>query len=228
MKQGRFGCCGVARSVAVEDCLRTIFVRSGHGDAATTSFLADRLAVAPPTVSALLKRLDDGGLVVRSTDHRILLTPHGEGHAKDVVRRHRLVEAFLATTVGMPWDEVDAEADLLEHAISDRLLDRIDEFLGHPALDPHGDPIPRPGGHHVEAWSTALSRAAVPSRFRVDRVSDRDSAALRHLGGLGIRPGAVLDVLERAPFDGPLWIQVDDARHGLGPALSDVVHGRTA
>ncbi len=228
MYQSRFSCCGIAQSVAVEDYLKTIFVRSGRGDAATTSFLANRLAVAPPTVSAMLKRLDAAGLIVRSTDHhRIVLTPHGEVHARGVVRRHRLLEAFLATTLDLRWDEVDAEADLLEHAISDRLLERIDAFLGHPALDPHGDPIPRPDRQHLEAWPPALSRVSVPSRFRVERVSDRDSAALRYLARLGIRPGTVLDVLERSPFDGPLWVQVDGARHGLGPALAEVVHGRT-
>lgn len=227
MHQARFSCCGMAQSAAVEDYLRTIFVRSGRGDAATTSFLADRFGVAPPTVSAMLKRLDAAGLIVRPKDHQIVLTTHGAEHARDVVRRHRLLEAFLATALDMPWDEVDAEADLLEHSVSDRLLERIDSFLGYPALDPHGDPIPRPDRQHVEAWATALSGVSVPSRFRVERVSDRDSSALRYLAGLGIRPGTVLEVLERSPFQGPLWVRVGGTRHGIGPELAEVVHGRT-
>ena len=219
-------CCAIAHTEAVEDYLKSIFVRSGHDEVVTTSSLAGHLGVAAPTVSAMVKRLAAHGLVHRSDDRLITLTAHGERHALGVVRRHRLAEAFLATALGMTWDEVDEEAEVLEHAISPRLEELIDAFLGHPSHDPHGDPIPQPTGRHVEAWAMSLAAVSPPGRFSVERVSDRDGAALRYLADLGIRPGAVVDVLERGPFGGPLWVLVDERRHALGEEITSAVHGR--
>ena len=119
-------CCGLVPTAPTEDALRTIFVLSGRGDEVTTSALARHLGVAPPTVSMMLKRLAEHGLVERTPDHRASLTPHGARHARHVVRRHRLLETFLVRVVGLGPHEVHDEADALEHAISDRLLDRID------------------------------------------------------------------------------------------------------
>jgi len=189
-------CCGLAPTPPAEDALRTIFVLAGRGEPVTTSALSARLDVTPPTVSSMLKRLAEHGLVLR-TDHRASLTPHGERHARHVVRRHRLLETFLVEVVGMPVDEVHDEADALEHAVSDRLLDRIDDMLERPARDPHGDPIPRSGDEHVEGWGTRLADADPHSRFAVERVHDWDSGALAHLTALGIRPGVTLEVLDR-------------------------------
>jgi DtxR family Mn-dependent transcriptional regulator len=218
-------CCELAHTEAVEDCLRAIFKLSGHSEKPTTTALADYLSVAPPTVSAMLKRLETGGLITRARGHAEL-TEHGARHALGVTRRHRLMEAFLAQVLEMPWDRVHTEADALEHAISHELEDRLDAFLGHPTHDPHGDPIPPATGQHVETWATPLAAAEPGSRFRVERVSDRDSDALRYLTDLGIRPGAVLEMIERAPFDGPLWVRVEGRRHALGPVLVQAVHGR--
>lgn len=218
-------CCRLVHTEAVEDCLREIFKLSGSGQRPTTSTLADHLQVAPPTVSAMLKRLEASDLIARA-DGQVRLTVHGERHALGVTRRHRLLEAFLVQVLEVPWDEVHAEADALEHAVSRSLEDRIDAFLGHPTHDPHGDPIPPATGQHVETWATPLALAGPGTRFVVERVSDRDSDALRYLTGLGIRPGAEVEVIEQAPFDGPLWVGVDGRRHALGPALVQAVHGR--
>ena len=217
-------CCGLVPTAPTEDALRTIFVLSGRGDEVTTSALARYLGVSAPTVSAMLRRLAEHGLVER-TDHRASLTPHGARHARHVVRRHRLLEAFLVRVVGLAPHEVHDEADALEHAVSDRLLDRIDELLGRPTHDPHGDPIPPRHGPHDERWGVGLDAVPPGAFFRVRRVSDRDSAALRHLGELGVRPGVVLAVERQDAFGGPLWVRIDDRSCALGTPLTRLVHG---
>ena len=176
----------------------------------------------------MLRRLTDHGLLERTDDHRALLTPHGRRHAEEVVRRHRLLETFLVTLLDLAWDEVHDEADVLEHAVSDRLIDRMDEMLGHPTRDPHGDPIPPPAGRHDEVWGARLDTVAPGTRFRVERVYDRDSGALRYLADLGVRPGVTIEVMEHSPFGGPLWIRLDGQRHALGDPLACLVHGREA
>jgi DtxR family Mn-dependent transcriptional regulator len=211
---------------AVEDALRTIFVRSGRGEPVSTSALAAHLGITAPTVSSMLKRLTDHGLLERTDDHHALLTPHGRKHAQEVVRRHRLLETYLVTMLDLSWDEVHDEADVLEHAVSSRLVDRIDEVLGHPTHDPHGDPIPSPAGGHDEVWGARLDTMPPGSRFRVERVYDRDSDALRYLADLGVRPGVTLEVLEHSPFGGPLWVRLDGERCALGDPLVSLVHGR--
>ena len=219
-------CCGLAPTGATEDALRTIFVLSGRDGPVSTSVLARHLNVAAPSVSAMLRRLEEHGLVHRTADHLTTLTAHGARHARHVVHRHRLLETFLVRVVGLRPDEVHREADALEHAVSDRLLERIDVLLGRPDHDPHGDPIPRTGDQHVEGWGTRLDDAAVGGEFRVERVQDWDGPALRHLLDLGVVPGLTLVVLERAPFGGPLWVRFDGRDHALGEPLTRLVHGR--
>lgn len=218
-------CCGLAPTAPAEDALRTIFVLAGRGEPVSTSTLARHLGIAAPSVSSMLRRLEEFGLVERAADHLTTLTPHGARHARHVVRRHRLLETFLVEVVGLAPDEVHVEADALEHAVSDRLLDRVDAMLGRPARDPHGDPIPRTGEDHVEGWGTRLDDAAVGGEFRVERVQDWDGPALRHLLDLGVVPGLALVVLERAPFGGPLWVRFDGRDHALGEPLTRLVHG---
>jgi DtxR family Mn-dependent transcriptional regulator len=216
----------VTMSRATEDYLKAIYHLETRGEPVTTGVLAHELGVSSPSVSSMVKRLEDGELVARP-DHRLLrLTESGEHAALRVVRRHRLLETFLARVLDVPWDEVHAEAELLEHALSERLEERIDSALGHPTHDPHGDPIPPREGPHAEAWGAALDAAEPGSRFRVERVSDRDSAALRHLGELGVFPGVVIDVEEQAPFGGPRWVRVGGHRHALGAQLTQLIHGR--
>ena len=213
---------------AVEDALKAMFKMAGRGHPVTTSTLAQHLRVTAPTVSVMLKRLAAHGLIERDEDHASTLTAHGADHARAVIRRHRLLETFLARVLGVPWDEVHAEAEVLEHAVSDRLLARIDEHLGHPAADPHGDPIPPPSGVHSEQWGERLDQVEAGRMFRVERVDDRDSAALRYLASIGIRPGVVLAVVRRAPFGGPLWLRVNGRDEALGEQLTAFVHGRSS
>ncbi|MGH3615588.1 MAG: metal-dependent transcriptional regulator [Pseudonocardia sp.] len=224
--RGRHRCCGIVHTETVEDYLKAIFALVTRDEPTTTTHLAEHLGVSPPTVSAMLKRLADDDLVHRPDRYHAELTEHGTAHALAIVRRHRLIEQFLATVLDVPWDEVHGEAEVLEHALSDRLVERIDAYLGHPTHDPHGDPIPAPDRRHEESWTGSLAQALPGDRFRVERISDRDSAALRYLGELGIRPGIVLEVIERSPFGGPLWVGLDTGRHGLGMALATIVHGR--
>lgn len=209
----------------MEDYLKTIYHLASQGEEVTTSNIASRLGVSAPSVSAMVKRLEAGELVARPDPGTVLLTAVGEAQALRVVRRHRLLETFLAQTVGVPWDEVHDEAEVLEHSLSDRLEERIDALLGHPTHDPHGDPIPPRSGDHDERWADPLAAAPRGARFRVERVSDRNADALRYLAGLGIGPGVVVEVGERAPFGGPLWVIVDGEHHALGPQLAKLVHG---
>jgi DtxR family transcriptional regulator, Mn-dependent transcriptional regulator len=215
----------VGPSRAVEDYLRVIHGVIGSGEPMTTGGLARRLGVSSPSVSSMLKRLESDGLVERPEGTGLLLTAAGEQMALRVVRRHRLLETLLVRALGMTWDEVHVEADLLEHAVSDRLEERMDAVLGHPTRDPHGDPIPPRSGCHREDWGTPLDSAEPGVRFRVERVSDRDSASLRYLGELGVVPGAVLEVQEQAPFGGPRWVEVGGRRHALGAPLTRLVYG---
>lgn len=210
---------------AVEDYLKVIYHLSFRGEEATTSCIAQWLGISAPSVSGMVKRLEAGELVTRSDDGTVALTPAGETEALRVVRRHRLLETFLVEVLGVSWDEVHDEAEVLEHAVSDRLEARIDTLLGHPTHDPHGDPIPPRSGAHDERWADPLAAAPTDTAFRVERVSDRDSAALRYLADLGIRPGVVLEVEERSPFGGPLWVRVAGGRHALGAPLTRLVHG---
>lgn len=219
-------CCAIMHSQVVEDYLKAVFHLTTGAGVATTSSLAERLGLSAPTVSVMLKRLESSELVRRSSEQGVEFTEHGRQHALGVVRRHRLVEMFLSEVLGLPWDEVHDEAEVLEHAISARLEERIDALLNHPTRDPHGDPIPPRSGEHVEDWASPLHSATAGSSFVVERVSDRDSAALRHLAALGIGPGSVLAVVEWAPFGGPLWVELDGCRHALGTGLVQVVHGR--
>ena len=214
--------------MAVEDALKAIFKMVGHDEPTTTSALAQRLGVTAPSASVMLKRLTAHGLVQRDADQTATLTAHGSDHARAVIRRHRLLETFLARVLDVPWDEVHAEAEVLEHAVSDRLLARIDDLLGHPIADPHGDPIPPLSGAHSEQWGERLSQVGTGIEFRVERVDDRDSAALRYLAGIGIRPGVHLEVVERAPFGGPLWLRVNGRDEALGEQLTAFIYGRSS
>jgi len=205
--------------------LRVIYLLSFKAPPVLTGDVAARLGVAPPSVSAMLRRLAAAGLLAGSGGGGIALSVHGQSHARDMVRRHRLIETFLVRAAGMSWDEVHDEAEALQHAASDLLIDRIDATLGHPRRDPHGDPIPQSSGNHVEDWPPALASVATGALFRVDRVSDEDSAALQYLASLGVRPGVVLQVLEREPFGGPLWVEAGGQRRAMGIALAHLVHG---
>jgi len=220
-------CCEAAHSEAMGRYLRVIYLLSFKAPPVLTGDVAARLGVAPPSVSAMLRRLSAAGLLAGSGPGGITLTGHGGEHAREMVRRHRLIETFLVQAAGMSWDEVHDEAEALQHAVSDLLIDRIDAALGYPRRDPHGDPIPPPSGEHAEDWSPALADAPPGTVVQVDRVSDEDSSALAYLADLGIRPGAAVLVTEREPFGGPLWVEAGGQRRAIGLPLARLVHGET-
>ena len=218
------GCCDL--TAATEDYLKAIFHLEVEAGAATTSAVAGRVDVSPASASAMLRRLRETGLLATAPGRAVTLTEHGRRHALSVVRRHRLVETLLARVLELPWDEVHAEAEVLEHVISPALEERIATFLGQPTHDPHGDPIPPRDGEHDEAWPDPLEVAPEGATFRVERVSDRDSDALRYLDELGVRPGCRVHVGAREPFGGPVWVEVDGRERALGRPLARVVYGR--
>lgn len=223
-------------TASVEDYLRTIYKATGNGRRLTPSALAERRSVSGPSASVMLRRLSEAGLVTRDAEGAIALTEAGQAAAQAVVRRHRLIETFLVEVVGMGWDEVDAEAELLEHALSPRLEARIDALLGHPTHDPHGDPIPPAGGGDgggpgdgwVEVWGESLTAATDGATFTVERVDDTDPAALRHLADLGVQPGVRLTVGHEEPFGGSLWVEPEGARRrvALSPSLVALISGQ--
>jgi DtxR family Mn-dependent transcriptional regulator len=206
---------------AVEDYAKAIYAleRRDDGGPVGTSALAERLEVAPSTVTAMLKRLDAMGLVSYEPYRGVTLTPEGERVALEVIRHHRLIEAFLADSLGMPWDLVHDEAEVLEHYISEDLEQRIAEKLGDPTLDPHGDPIPSAKLAMSDDRTVPLASLKPGESAVFARVSDSEPAMLRFLDEHGIRPGAKFAVVAVEPFGGPLVVETAGARHSLGPQL---------
>jgi DtxR family Mn-dependent transcriptional regulator len=213
---------GAPTSEAIEDYVKAIYAleRRGGGPVGTSD-LADRLGVAPATTTAMLKRLDGLGLVRHQRYHGVSLTAAGEKVALEVIRHHRLLEAYLAEALDMPWDRVHEEAEVLEHYISEELESLIAAKLGDPGFDPHGDPIPGPD---LEApprdASRSLDQLQPGETATFTRVSDSDPEMLRYLAERGIRPGVTLSVTGRQPFGGPLLVDVAGSEHALGGELT--------
>lgn len=187
---------GLALTRVAEDYVKAIWsAEEWGGDPITAKQLATRFGITAATVSATLKRLAEQGLLTHQAYGPIALTPAGRRHALTMVRRHRLLETFLAQVLHYEWTEVHEEAEELEHAASDRLIERIAQVLGDPVADPHGDPIPSADGVLIRPAQVRLLSTAAPGAYRVARVSDADAAALARLGEVGIVPGRSLDVL---------------------------------
>lgn len=210
-------------SESVQDYLKTVYSVAQSGQEVTTSAVAERLHVSPASVTAMIKKLTDRGLIKHERYQGMELTGTGRKLALEVIRHHRLLEAYLHEVMGMDWDRVHDEAEVLEHAISEDFEDRIAEMLGHPTHDPHGDPIPPKAGRHVEVLHAPLG-SLDSGQATVERVSDRDPEALRYLAKLGIRPGSRITVEKQEPFGGPLWIRVGRKRHAIGPELAESVY----
>ena len=208
-------------SHAVQDYAKAIYSLSRRGQQpVTTSALAERLHVSPASASAMAKRLAELGLVSHEPYHGVRLTESGEKLALEVIRHHRLIELYLSEALGMPWDRVHDEAEVLEHAISGELSDLIAAKLGDPTHDPHGDPIPTRDGRIEEAPSRSLNECEPGDLVVLTRVSDSDPAMLRYLGERGIEPGTQLEVLGREPFGGPLNVRVGRRELPLGLGLA--------
>jgi DtxR family transcriptional regulator, Mn-dependent transcriptional regulator len=207
-------------SVAVQDYAKAIYTLETREGTASTTALAERLNVRPGSVSGMLRKLTALGLVEHELYRGARLTKRGRAVALEVIRHHRLLELFLVESVGMSWDAVHAEAERLEHVLSEQLEELIAAKLGNPTLDPHGDPIPSPELTIAADESRSLYALEPDEQGTFVRVSDADPAMLRFLSERGIAPGARLEVIERQPFDGPLYVRVGDDVQVLGALLA--------
>jgi len=203
-------------STAVEDYLRAIIDLELRDGRATTSAVAERLGVSAPSASAMAKRLAALGLVQRTPYRGVVLTGTGRQAALELLRHHRLLERYLVETLGIPLHEVHAEADRLEHALSEELEARIDEALGHPTVDPHGDPIPDRELALETSPPTTLLDLEPGTEGTVSRVPDRDTSLLLYLSELALLPGCSVEIASVAPFNGPLAVRTRTGEHAIG------------
>lgn len=211
----------MSRSAAIEDYTKAIFaLESRRDEPVSTNALAERLGITPGSVSAMLKKLDDLGLTTHVPYRGVRLTEDGRRVALEVIRHHRLIESFLADALGMSWDRVHAEAEVLEHVLSEDLEELIAAKLGHPTVDPHGDPIPNAALELQEPQTHSMESVQVGGRGVFVRVSDSDPEMLRYLAGCGISPGDRFLVRERQPFGGPLFVLFGEQEHAIGGQLA--------
>ena len=211
-------------TVAVQDYAKAIFTLESREGAASTTDLAALLEVRPASVSGMLRKLSALGLVEHERYRGVRLTERGRRVALEVIRHHRLVELFLVESLGMTWDEVHAEAEVLEHALSEELEELIAAKLGDPTVDPHGDPIPSRELKLAEIPAPTLEELEPGEAATFVRISDAEPEMLRFLGERGIVPGARLKLVERQPFDGPLFVRVGRNVHVLGATLARAMH----
>jgi DtxR family transcriptional regulator, Mn-dependent transcriptional regulator len=211
----------IVRSPAVEDYCKAIFtLQSRTGAPVSTNALAERLSLTPGSVSAMVRRLGELGLTEHVPYKGVELTTRGRRVALEVIRHHRLLELFLATTLDMPWDRVHDEAEVLEHVLSEELEQLIAAKLGEPTLDPHGDPIPSAQLELEEHPTQPLDSLKDGQEGIFARVSDSDPEMLRYLSAHGISPGAHLRVIERQPFGGPLLVSFEGSEQAIGGLLA--------
>lgn len=207
----------------IQDYLKTIYSIARAGEGVGTSAIAERLKVSPASVTSMIKRLSAMGYLTYHRYQGVELTEQGTEVALEVIRHHRLLEAYLHQSLGIPWDRVHDEAEVLEHAISEDVEDAIARILGDPTHDPHGDPIPPKHGSYIESRHDALEDAPT-GPARVERVSDRDPEVLRHLAGIGLQPGTEIVIEKKDPFGGPVWVRIGRRRHALGREITTKVY----
>ena len=201
---------------AVEDYLKTIYELQASAEKVSTTSLAERLGVAPASVTGMVKKLAAMKLLKHEPYHGVLLTKAGEKIALEVIRHHRLVESYLTEALGVPWDKVHEEADKWEHVLSEDMEDRISAMLGNPTTDPHGAPIPARDGSLPETALRRLSDLEPGERAVVAEVSDHDPELLRYLGEMGLFPQTKLRLISAAPFQGPLTIEIAGHERAVG------------
>jgi len=198
-------------SVSMEDYLKVIYGLCEESRIATTSAIAEALQIQPASVTGMVKRLAEVGYLTHSPYRGVSLTDEGNREALRVIRRHRILETYLCTRLGYAWDDVHDEAERLEHAASDDLVERMAAALEDPSYDPHGSPIPTPDGIIDQTRYASLAEAG-GHRVNIQSVADDDPARLRYLEELGLRPGVLLRVIDRAPFDGPITVKLEGAQ----------------
>jgi DtxR family transcriptional regulator, Mn-dependent transcriptional regulator len=203
-----------------EDYIKEIYKLEAERGRATTSALAERVGVAAPSVTAMLKKLAALGLVEHERYRGVRLTSAGTKAAIEVIRHHRLLEQYLAESLGMPIDEVHDEADRLEHALSEELEARIDESLGFPTHDPHGDPIPDAALNLRPTPLRPLAELEPGERATIRRVPDDDGELLRYLAELALLPGEKVALLDAAPFGGPVTVEARGEEHAISRELA--------
>ncbi|GMU23485.1 MAG: transcriptional regulator [Phycisphaerae bacterium] len=204
------------RSVSIEDYIKTIYRLEVDHERATTQRIAQQLNVRMASVTGMIKHLAAEGYLRHKPYYGVKLTEKGRKVALTMIRRHRLIELFLHRTLGLDWAEVHEDAEHLEHAVSDHLVERIYAFLGQPEFDPHGAPIPRVDGSFEPLSGVAMSALGVDERGRVMHVSDSDPAFLRYLTSIGLKLGSAFRVADKAPFDGPLTLRVKHRKVIIG------------
>jgi DtxR family Mn-dependent transcriptional regulator len=200
----------------MENYLKAIFEIQEREDRASTSSIAERMALAAPSVTAMVKKLAELRLVAHEPYQGVRLTRAGEMAAAEVVRHHRLIEKYLAEALGVPWDRVHEEAEKLEHVISEDLEDRIDGALGYPTIDPHGAPIPARDGSVVRVSAFPLADSTGGDRVVVVEVDDRDPSLLRYLGERQLYPGTTVDVIRVEPYGGSTVLRVEGREFSIG------------
>ena len=205
----------------VEDYLKAIYELEMRHGAASTNEIAAVLRIAAPSVSGMIRRLSSQGLITHEPYKGVQLTREGRRAALKTIRRHRVIESYLTQALGYPWDRVHDEAERLEHAASDELIDRMAAAIGEPETDPHGAPIPtRDGTLGAEPRLSALAELADGGRARIARVRDRDAERLRYLATLGMAIGSEIELVSREPYDGPITVKVDGKRRVIGGELA--------
>ena len=208
-------------SPSIENYAKAIYALEQRDDEpVTTSALAERLGVSAASASGMVKKLDELKLVTHEPYKGVKLTEQGRSVALEVLRHHRLLELYLSQSLGVPWDRVHDEAEVLEHVLSEELEELIAAKLGNPTHDPHGDPIPTRELRIEEGHTESLASLDVGARAVFVRISDSDPAMLRYLADRGITPGDRFEVVERQPFDGPLSLRFGDRKHVLGGGLA--------
>jgi DtxR family Mn-dependent transcriptional regulator len=208
-------------TATVEEYLEAIYKLSQHGPVRPTQ-VADSVGVSGPTVTATLRRLEAHGFVVRDGT-KVVLTEEGVQRSLDIVRRHRIAETFLVDTLGLDWNAAHEEACVLEHALSPRVLSALEIFLDNPSVCPHGHPIPAADGSFVDVTGVPLCDVACGATATVLAVAEDDEKILGYLGELGLRPGALTKVLEAAPFQGPLTVEIEGIRTAIAREIAQLV-----
>ncbi len=211
----------------MEDYAKAIYALQRRGNAAvSTNALAERLGVTAASASGMVRKLDEHGLVTHVPYRGVELTEEGTRLALEVLRHHRLLELYLAESLGLPWDRVHDEAEVLEHVLSEELEALIAAKLGNPTHDPHGDPIPSADLELLEEETVCLATLEPGACGTFVRVSDSDPEMLRYLAQRGIAPGDALRVDDRQPFDGPLFVTIGETTHILGGNLASAMRVR--
>jgi DtxR family transcriptional regulator, Mn-dependent transcriptional regulator len=208
-------------TATLEEYLEAIYKLAQHGPVRPTQ-VAESVGVSGPTVTATLRRLEAHGFIVRDGT-KVVLTEEGLQRSLDVVRRHRIAETFLVDTLGLDWNAAHEEACVLEHALTPRVLSALEVFLDNPSVCPHGHPIPAADGSFVDVSGVPLCDVACGTSATVLTVAEDDEKILGYLGELGLRPGARTTVLEAAPFQGPLTVEIEGIRTAIAREIAKLV-----